>query len=687
MINLKEKFLQKEGELTAFLQTKYDEITKELKIEINQCFGGSEFSISVLSFVFGNSSFKNISLLDINSNIKQKNIVNESGINLHPVFFDKNCLPLFDSPIVNLLKTNMSYNYQQIAYCPFSKKLVYTLEFLNFLDTNKIFNINGKYSIDDSLANTKIASMFEWIIYNKEEESNKSALYLFIEDELFTSNNRRKPNYINSIENHDESFGFSYSSSYEPIIKKLDNPHFLIRNDTLFFNISNESHPLIFNYRFLSKSEENNNKLAYLKNNISWIVDGSKRSQELKVALVFSMLFKTLSQKILNKAIEKDFNTDLITSLNSFMNEHRRVQIQTERLIKLGWSVQNICLLLKKFKEQKHSIIGYFENYSNTCLWHWEENQSISSEKYISDCFNEVTDSFWKERRKGDRKLVDPIDISFLNDSSVIKELTSSVDLEIEGEDMNHCVGGYANTIKSTLRIFHININNNHSTLEMSLNASWKIIQHRGRSNTTPNKLNDDFALSFLKELNERHNTVKVIQEFSDVLKFDTIRDSTVLEPIVKRMTSTGNMKNFFKSDSKFIELLKYVEEHDKILSLTLERFNNQQMKTVHEFLSNIISLIKGEAKTICVITNSNFQGRDSYKRDGFSWYPEGKVWWRVVSIKQVKDINPSYTIQLESLDSDSGKKKIDNLKMFRKTRTYENRITPEQRQWIKELS
>lgn len=95
----------------------------------------------------------------------------------------------------------------------------------------------------------------------------------------------------------------------------------------------------------------------------------------------------------------------------------------------------------------------------------------------------------YKSRFSG--ALVEPIDLLAFEHRASVRELVSDVDLRVEGARMCHCVGGYAGEVKDGYsRIFHIEVNGRHSTLEVCYGSRWSnsellpyIHQQRGKRN------------------------------------------------------------------------------------------------------------------------------------------------------------------------------------------------------------
>lgn len=88
-------------------------------------------------------------------------------------------------------------------------------------------------------------------------------------------------------------------------------------------------------------------------------------------------------------------------------------------------------------------------------------------------------------------------------DTEGIKFINNSVDLITEGKLMHHCVGGYLKAcIASTSLIYHVNVKNQQSTLEIGrANAEnkWRLVQNKSHYNADPGDDNWKTVLSWCK--------------------------------------------------------------------------------------------------------------------------------------------------------------------------------------------
>jgi len=96
-------------------------------------------------------------------------------------------------------------------------------------------------------------------------------------------------------------------------------------------------------------------------------------------------------------------------------------------------------------------------------------------------------------------RLVEPLNL----DLEGVRELLTRADLNIEGREQGHCVGGYSSSLSTgESRIFAIRVGNNASTIEVGVNeglAHAYIRQHRGRFNGAPASENAVVAMELIR--------------------------------------------------------------------------------------------------------------------------------------------------------------------------------------------
>jgi len=207
-------------------------------------------------------------------------------------------------------------------------------------------------------------------------------------------------------------------------------------------------------------------------------------------------LYKVLD--IFPEFIKKDYKLYIIKKLIILFKEHSELySLITPR--KIQFKKDNLIEFLLLLKKQPLEIIGLIES-------------QVINPSILLNCINdgrysnlfEHAKKVHEERLKKDI-LREKCDLGVF--SSYCKELTLSSELQQEGLNMRHCVSGYAEKVKrNECRIFHINHNDNHSTLELiSVNNLLQIKQHKAKYNEIPKKGNKTIATLLINYLNLYH--------------------------------------------------------------------------------------------------------------------------------------------------------------------------------------
>jgi hypothetical protein len=156
-----------------------------------------------------------------------------------------------------------------------------------------------------------------------------------------------------------------------------------------------------------------------------------------------------------------------------------------------------------------------------------------------------------KEKERMAKPLCEPYDLSDFKYKDYVRELTSPLDLKVEGSVMGHCVGGYSNALEDgRSRIFHIEVDGIGSTLELGVckdntNNVWRNIdfgidpkptlpdyeqefnikQHYGRypekGNKRPTNKNRGIAFKLAYFLAQEHMIEETRKRVEDSVKTD----------------------------------------------------------------------------------------------------------------------------------------------------------------------
>ena len=163
------------------------------------------------------------------------------------------------------------------------------------------------------------------------------------------------------------------------------------------------------------------------------------------------------------KFYDCDFTKEHLDEIVEFITEHRRLGGLLSRVNTVQEQYNNVKMIKTLAKQEGQWIIGTLETLG---LKEIIKGSTISKEW--------VEGLIVKEKERMSTPLVEPIDIDNFKYKDCVTELVKPLDLQMEGEKMGHCVGGYSyNLEEGTSRIFHIEVDGISSTLEIGL-VKWE---------------------------------------------------------------------------------------------------------------------------------------------------------------------------------------------------------------------
>lgn len=133
------------------------------------------------------------------------------------------------------------------------------------------------------------------------------------------------------------------------------------------------------------------------------------------------------------------------------------------------------------------------------------ESLVAASDRWHADVAKDLDDD---DAREWPALLTQPIETNGV----VVRELNTAALLRQETRELDHCVGrgGYASScMQGRTRIVSLRVpkRRTRSTIEFRLNdGKWRIVQHRGPSNSLPNPLLADAAKVATREMNAAHS-------------------------------------------------------------------------------------------------------------------------------------------------------------------------------------
>jgi hypothetical protein len=243
-----------------------------------------------------------------------------------------------------------------------------------------------------------------------------------------------------------------------------------------------------------------------------------------------------------------DFTQKHLEEIERFFSEHRRLCGLFSRL-NLQEQYQKMSMLKALSNKEGEWVIGVLENVSL-------ESQMIN----IEITKEWVQGLIEKEKERMGKPLCEAYDLSEFKYKDCVKELTSPLDLKVEGSVMGHCVGGYSYSIEKGLsRIFHIEVDGIGSTLEIGINKNpsleysvkegsderfFSVKQHYGRypekGNLRPTNKNRGVAFKLCYFLAKNH------------LSDEELKNSLKMEPMKTYDPNTFLVKDTSRKTNKW---------------------------------------------------------------------------------------------------------------------------------------
>lgn len=402
------------------------------------------------------------------------------------------------------LLESFDINCCEILFSPKDNKLEYTANFIDFL-SSKVLKVKQEQICINSLIRLfKKQKELNFKAYKEEELIKTFFNFIFKYGINFSKNNEIYVDFISKTKRRNENNQFNPNHKSEEFIKEnllkyfYNNPHdffpyFEISDDKIKCNKNNLPKHI---QKIINKIDKSN---YYFLQFIELYKNITKEIfQEKEIVInrldTFTQKFSFLCKKKKNlyklfpKIIKEDISINP-KKIEDFINQHDNIEeILIHLLCEFDFSFKELNDFIKKI-DQNQILIGLLE----TTFFNIEKDLA----KNIHYSYNKVDGLIaglfeYIEKNRSEFYLIEPANIAYF--SLFVKELTSAIELELEGKYMRHCVGGYSYKVKNKdCRIFHIKtIKGGHSTLELS--DDYSIIQHKAPSNKEPNSLNKIIA-------------------------------------------------------------------------------------------------------------------------------------------------------------------------------------------------
>lgn len=314
-----------------------------------------------------------------------------------------------------------------------------------------------------------------------------------------------------------------------------------------------------FKYRYLRKSHKN--KIDMI---MSYGTQGLGR-KKTKNGLVYNLMRNDgeshtsypVQCLMANEYFYKcDFTKEHLDEIVEFVHEHRRLGGLLSRVDTVQEQYNNVKMIKTLAKQEGQWIIGTLETLGLKEMI----RGTVITKEWVEGLIE-------KEKARMSTPLIDPINMDGFKHKNCVTELVKPLDLQLEGEKMGHCVGGYSYNIeRGESRIFHIEVDGISSTIEVGLlkyqsdmlfeldtpenrvkadiKKQFSIKQHYGRypekmGNQTPTNKCRGVGMKLVYYLAKQELTK---DEFKDLFKLENIKtyNTRTFETNGKTLTRNG---------------------------------------------------------------------------------------------------------------------------------------------------
>lgn len=415
---------------------------------------------------------------------------------------------------------------EQIGYIPSSKSVVITADYKKFLESRFLDFRRPSYF-------KRVGEFVAWIEFFKEHDIEcKSSLknVLDICEIYYPLSNKKNGKSV--------SFKFKF---YADMILKGHLKDFV--SFTKMFDGTNWNNIICDSYSFPTdlvergyylklnySNPENEELIQFFKKNLNSISRISSISTSGFDFCVMFMIINALKNKkgTINKNIKfslelgldfllyiddndffnKEISESKIKGAISFLNDirtngHHRLINSINKfgmIYDFYWVVDFITEIKKQ--EDDTSFFGFLEVLDYSLL---VSNKPITqvSPKEVMEI---ILMLYEREKKAKSQPLVDRLDLSEFKMKKYVRELVSTFELQNEGNDLNHCVGGYSAVVKNKAsKIFSFSCNKRRSTLEVCVREGHITeVQHKSTNNKNPHWWNRKIAKYFIDYLNRK---------------------------------------------------------------------------------------------------------------------------------------------------------------------------------------
>lgn len=169
-----------------------------------------------------------------------------------------------------------------------------------------------------------------------------------------------------------------------------------------------------------------------------------------------------------------NFDIKHVDYIDKFTREHHNMKMFLKDCNTVTEQYELIKFIKSVAKKEGEWVIGTLESSTTTSymVTTRDENNNLLANGITKDTILKLVE---KSKKENIEELTSKLDLSDFEYKDCVRELNTKQQLVDEGNRMGHCVGGYSNQVRSgTSRIFHIDCDGIGSTVEISTPKMYK---------------------------------------------------------------------------------------------------------------------------------------------------------------------------------------------------------------------
>lgn len=167
-----------------------------------------------------------------------------------------------------------------------------------------------------------------------------------------------------------------------------------------------------------------------------------------------------------------NFDIKHVDYIDNFTREHHGMKMFLKDCNTLTEQYELIKFIKSIAKKEGEWVIGSLETADRYMVTTRDENNKLLANDITRETILKLVEKFKKENVE---ELTTKLDLSDFEYKNCVRELVTTQQLKDEGARMGHCVGGYSSSVRGgTSRIFHIDCDGIGSTVEISIPKRYK---------------------------------------------------------------------------------------------------------------------------------------------------------------------------------------------------------------------